>query len=871
MIKKILTVLTIVALFGLVACQSGTEQRDRDRDRDKDKEVSIPIEDPETTKAPLATDAPEETSAPAATSAPQESLTPEPTPTSTPTPTPTSTPTPKAVVADAAEDFLYTVEGEQVTITGLQLKNAEEIYVPEKLDGYPVTKIADNAFAGQTLVTKLVLPNGLLEVGKEACQGLNIETLIIPASVTMVGEMAYKGCQKLAEVIAEGQELAFGKNVFAECPKLTKASLPVAVFTQDWYISYGFENLKTLFVTEGALEIKDKTFQNIYNLEYIYLPDGLTKIGAYAFNRCGIVGIRLPESLTEIGNNAFEHCTLLEEIRIPKGVHTVGKDLFHFCSSLKNAVVGGAETEIYINYFYYCDRLESVTLPGFAFANHWSNNGKWLKLESLKTVAITEGSTTLKDRSFIDNGLITKVVLPESLEMIGSAAFQGCSSLEEVNLPTGLKEIGNSAFAKCSSLKEATIPTGGTCIRAGAFMNSGLTHIEIPEGIEYIYRKTFEGCKQLVSVQLPATVVEIEEEAFYECSSLTEIVLHENLTKIGNKVFYKCSSLGSVSIPSTLVEIGALAFSYCPAIEKFEVAEGNPVYSTKDKLGNECNAIVRDGTVLVAACKNTLIGEGIITLQMGSYTGNSAITKVVVPENVQTIEAETFANCTNLVSVILPSGLTELKGYMFYGCNALSDITLPAELTTIEDGVFNECYALQVLMIPEKVTYLGSCINDCYSLEKVYINGNIKTAKHFEPQSGGYEVIVGENVTELPEGIVHQNQTNGLIVNGNITYSFRGIQGLEKVIIKGSIPSENYAFSQCEYLEYVELGEGMTSIANGMFSGLGLLTEVHISASITQIADDSFYRCPADMKIYTPAGSYAETWAKEHGYTVVNE
>lgn len=77
-----------------------------------------------------------------------------------------------------------------------------------------------------------------------------------------------------------------------------------------------------------------------------------------------------------------------------------------------------------------------------------------------------------------------KIVLPDTVEYIGSYAFQGCSELEEVQFGTGLKRIGGSLFNMSEKLKTVTFPEGMTTIEDYCTgLNESLTEMYIPASV----------------------------------------------------------------------------------------------------------------------------------------------------------------------------------------------------------------------------------------------------------------------------------------------------------------------------------------------------------------------------------------------------
>lgn len=171
---------------------------------------------------------------------------------------------------------------------------------------------------------------------------------------------------------------------------------------------------------------------------------------------------------------------------------------------------------------------------------------------------------------------ITKIVLPETVEIIGKFAFchceglssinipkavkmieddtfYSCKSLISVNMPNGVKSIGEHAFFECEKLSEIDIPLSVKEIRKNAFCScTSLISVNLPDEITKISYCCFAGCEKLQSVTIPPTVKRIESLAFWQCSSLEEITIPEGVKEIDVGAFADCSKLRSVTLPKSV-------------------------------------------------------------------------------------------------------------------------------------------------------------------------------------------------------------------------------------------------------------------------------------------------------------------------------
>lgn len=153
-------------------------------------------------------------------------------------------------------------------------------------------------------------------------------------------------------------------------------------------------------------------------------------------------------------------------------------------------------------------------------------------IESSYTVAYIESG------AFSGLTEISAVEIPDSVRVIGSRAFQDCSSLNNVYIGSGAAEIGDYAFMGCFSLDEAVIPDSVTKLGKGSFMNcSAMKYAELGTGIVSVPEDCFSMCVNLASVEIPENAVSFGERAFFCCNELSGIYLHDNITNIEADAF----------------------------------------------------------------------------------------------------------------------------------------------------------------------------------------------------------------------------------------------------------------------------------------------------------------------------------------------
>ena len=283
----------------------------------------------------------------------------------------------------------------------------------------------------------------------------------------------------------------------------------------------------------------------------------VTSIGEYAFSGCsGLTSVTIGNSVTSIGNYAFNKCKGLTSITIPNSVTSIGERAFHYCTGLKSITIPNSVTSIGNWAFGGCDGLKEV---------HINDLVAWCNIDFGSSDANPLYNPLYYARNlYLNNELITELVIPNGVTSIGRYAFSGYSGLTSITIPNSVTSIGEEAFKGCSGLTSVTIPNSVTSIGVYAFYGcSGLTSVTIPNSVTSIETSAFYGCSGLTSITIPNSVTSIGYWAFQNCSGLTSITIPNSVTSIGKGAFQNCSGVESVTIGNSVTSIGEEAFSNC--------------------------------------------------------------------------------------------------------------------------------------------------------------------------------------------------------------------------------------------------------------------------------------------------------------------
>jgi hypothetical protein len=257
---------------------------------------------------------------------------------------------------------------------------------------------------------------------------------VIPASVTAIGDDAFRNCNDLSAVIIPDSVMAIGDRAFKDCNGLTSVTIPrsvtaigkLAFLHCDGLTSIRVDTGNTRYSSEdGVLFDKDQTTLVCYPAgktgDYV-IPGSITTIGEDAFSYCsGLTSVTILGSVTAIGNVAFSDCDGLRVATIPDSVTTIGSWAFGNCGGLTSVTIGNSVTTIGNDAFRGCSGLKVVTIPG--------------------------AMTAISALIFYQCSGLRVVTIPASIAAIDWCAFGDCSSLSTViNLNPVPQEIDDEAF-----------------------------------------------------------------------------------------------------------------------------------------------------------------------------------------------------------------------------------------------------------------------------------------------------------------------------------------------------------------------------------------------------------------------------------------
>ena len=779
----------------------------------------------------------------------------------------------------AAEKAYAKLNSEQKLKVGnygtlLAARNAYDALKADKVDTSHLTA-TDSGTIGK--LKWAVYTNGLLEISGSGSvpsysagsapwynYASSVTSILVRSSVTGIGGSAFYGCTNITDITlpfvgasrsAIGYESNFGYifgyetssadynkysnlnvgDVYDSQTNNTSSNSVCYVYEvrngQRYYKYYTYNTpstIKTVTVTD-ATQIASGAFANSKNITKILLNDGITSVGDYAFQNCGMKDFAIPESVNKIGTYAFYGCTGLTEMHIPNAV-----------------------TEIKKYTFYGCNKISKLTL--------------------------SKNTTAIGQYAFCNCSGIFKFVIPDKTETISDNAFYGCSKVKAINIPDSVSSIGSYAFYGCASATTLSIGSGIKTVPTYAFGNcTGLNSVTVPNTVTEIKNAAFYGCNNVTDITLP--FVGASRSAIGYESNFGYIFGYETSSADYNK--YSNLNVGDVYDSQTN---NTSSNSVCYV---YEVRNGQRYYKyyTYNTPSTIKTVTVTDATQIASGAfansKNItkiLLNDGITSI--GDYAfqnnpwykglsdefvtaGDNVLIKyngtksnVVIPDTVKHIAGGVFKDNTKISAVTLPDELLSIGENAFYGCTNLTAMTIPKSVIKIGGNAIPGTCTISV--------YRPSAGYDYRSTNRIVLNSSFTTGNetyYYIVNDDGCAEIIGCTTTSTE--LTVPTDFEGIAVNKIGDYGFANCTTLNSITIPANILNiGKYAFDGCTGLVNATIPTTVDTVGDYAFNNCTGLVNVTISEGVEALGEGAFYNCTSLIEAVVPdtakyVGSYA--------------
>ena len=684
------------------------------------------------------------------------------------------------------------------------LIDMNEPYREENPEGCSPLYYAHHLYLNGEEVKQLVIPNSVTDIGNFHFQNCwSFESVVIHDGVTSIGEKAFSNCRELTSITIPKTVTEISGEAFYECTNLAHIKLgheTPPLFNNSVYsveLTCLINYAQTLEVPLGSTH-SYASHEYWSKVESIYAMDGETK--KYPVQIAveeGLPFINISGEMNrEVAENEEVHFSITDKDAVKYGlVMFRGNDI---SAELKKGEYVFQPTSRYQD-----NIVHTYAFPTFDIAlkeaGDLVNQVPLDKIDSIFSLKVSG------DFNGTDLLVVRKMKNLKLLDLTDAHIVAGGMNYYE-SFQTKDNTIGEYFFTDNAELLRVLFPKDVTSISDNACKGMlKLQTVVIPEKVQSIGASAFKDCTELTSCTLGQGLVTIGEAAFRGCSALKSVITFGGIQTIGKEAFLGCSSLESIVLPNSLTSIGASAFSGCSGLPSVDIP------------------------------------DNVISIGERAFAGCSGLTSVNLNDNnnLTCIEAYVFSGCSSLTSIIVPNSVTSIGNNAFAGCKALTSIKMGNNIEVIASLAFYNCKSLVSIMLRPQIQIGEDAFSNCNNLTHIIMDGEGPIEKCAvwlkDIQSPALKVSLLEGVTSIGH------------------YAFMDVTNLESVELPNSLTSiGHYAFAGCSILTSIEIPNSVTFIGNSAFERTGL-TSIEIPNSVTSLGIYTFWRCNALTSVVIPS------------------
>lgn len=726
------------------------------------------------------------------------------------------------VINESLNHLTFEILGDEAVLIECDYDYEGPVVIPKTYEGYPVTQIGENAFYSCYLVTEIIIPNTVTYIDDSAFCGINLETLILPESVTELGVYAFSECY-IKDLYIYNPNLSFSDqylyDTIIHAPKGSKAEQ----FAIEWglifeelldihdleskidlsydSIEYSGSENKPAVTIDGLVEGIDFEVSYENNVEAGIATVTIKGIGEY----CGVI----TKTFTIIRNIMDSDIKLQYESIVYSGLEN--KPIVTI-----NGLTEGIDFEVS-----YENNIEvgvaTVTIKGIG-----AYNGLFTKTFVIEPNPISE---------IVLNTYTETIIKGETLQLTATIIPDDTSDVKTLTWTSSddrIATVDSNGFVQTYNPGEVFIKVetkNGTMSICKINVISPMTKLTL--NYERIEMNVYDSI-QLVSTIAPTDTT--DTITWYSNDPNVAIVdSNGNVTAVGK---------GTASI--VCISSNGLR-DYC-----YIVIENGSTVISKESL---TYTILSDNTVTITDCDYNVKGDLIIPETIDGYP-------------VTRISQWAFSSCFYITSLEVPSTIIDIGNSAFYNCYGLKTIIFHSENLNIGSDAFYGTNKLYFACL--KDSQVEECLNNYVYY---YIDGTFEentVTGRYNNNDWSLNKKIGKLYIDCSSSINYDGTWNKfykLIKEIEITGNcqtigddlFRGYVNLEKVSLPKTLETiNNFVFAQCESLKSIVIPENVNNIGRGTFYDCSSLIDVTILGPITILNDSLFENCNSLVNVQLP-------------------
>ena len=652
---------------------------------------------------------------------------------------------------------------------------------------------------------------GISSIGDNAFSGSSITSVIIPNSVTLIGNWAFYDCANLTSVSIPDGVTSIGSFAFQNCIGLTSATIPSHVTFLGMCAFYDCTSLTTVTIPNSITSISAGTFHSC-SMTTIDIPNSVKEIGYSAFGECAnLTSVNIPNSVTSIGDYSFSHCSNLASVTIPSSVTIIGEYAFYGCSL--TAITSEIEEPFAINENVFSNKNALLIVPEGKTAAYQATEG-WNKFSNIKDYDPRKRTIHVETA-----GTLPTLISADEKYQIEELTLTG-----ELN-GTDIHFIRDMAGVDMDRMEESElcILCNETVFTKGILRSLDLSDANIVEGGRDYYKMLWSSSSRMYGDKQYTKANTISESMFVYCRPLVELILPRSVTSISPLLFAD--------------NYGGRIYTN---INELRVAEGNPYYVS---LSNGIGIIENNSNTLILGLTNNIPSS--ITSIGNDALNSSSFISMTIPNSVKSIGEKAFNNSLLVLTeeATTPPSITENS------FPTRANIVLHVPAGSVE-AYANADYWKDFKSIGAIGDIMKGDIFTAKTAEGMDLSFCVTDVSPFEAEIwsvGEYDNTQFDkstvNIVSIPSSVIGLGD-HEYNVTGIGSSAFRDCSALTSVTIPNSVTSiGGSAFYACSRLTSITIPNSVETIGSFAFSDCSGLTSVTIPNSVTSIGNYAFSGC----------------------------